>query len=63
MDKKNEGNRCVTFYEISGTTYEVETSFSGTERSNNKIIRLMLSEKIESKGKLGGFPWHAGADY
>ncbi|HBL83159.1 MAG TPA: hypothetical protein DD391_11375 [Clostridiales bacterium] len=50
MNKKNEGNRYVSFYEIGGTTYEVETSFSGTERLNNKIIRLMLSEKIQFKG-------------
>ena len=49
MNKKNDGNRYVSFYEIGGTTYEVETSFSGTERSNNKIIRLILSKKYNSK--------------
>lgn len=48
--KENKGNRYVSIYEIGGTTYEVETSFSGTETLNNKIIRLMLSEKIKSKG-------------
>ena len=50
MDKGNQANRYVSFYEIGGTTYEVETSFSGTETLNNKIIRLMLAEKIKSKG-------------
>lgn len=46
---KNTGNRYVSFYKIGGTTYEVETAFSGTETLNNKIIRLMLAEKIQSK--------------
>ncbi|MBC8559843.1 hypothetical protein [Fumia xinanensis] len=50
MDKKNKGNRYVSIYKIGGTIYEVETAFSGTETLNNKIIRLMLSEKIKSKG-------------
>ena len=50
LDKKNKGNGYVSIYQIGGTTYEVETSFSGTETLNNKIIRLMLSEKIKSKG-------------
>ena len=50
LDKGNQANRYVSFYEIGGTTYEVETSFSGTETLNNKIIRLMLAEKIKSKG-------------
>ena len=50
MDKKNTDNRYVSFYEIGGTTYTVETSFSGTEKLNRKIIRLMLAEKIKSKG-------------
>lgn len=50
MDKKNQRNSYVSIYEISGTIYEVETLFSGTETLNNKIIRLMLSEKIKSKG-------------
>ena len=50
MDKENQANRYVSFYEIGGTTYKVETAFSGTETLNNKIIRLMLSEKIKSKG-------------
>ena len=49
MDKENKGNGYVSIYQIGGTTYEVETSFSGTETLNNKIIRLMLSEKIKSK--------------
>lgn len=46
---KNTDNRYVSFYKIGGTTYEVETSFSGTEKLNNKILRLMLAEKIKSK--------------
>ena len=50
MDKENKENRYISIYEIGGTTYEVETSFSGTETLNNKIIRLMLAEKIKSKG-------------
>lgn len=50
MDKKNQEDRYVSIYKIGGTTYEVETSFSGMETLNNKIIRLMLSEKIKSKG-------------
>lgn len=50
MDKKNQADRYVSLYQIGGTAYEVETSFSGTETLNNKIIRLMLSEKIKSKG-------------
>lgn len=50
MDKKNKDNQYISIYEIGGTTYEVETSFSGTETLNNKIIRLMLAEKIKSKG-------------
>ena len=49
MDKENKVNKYVSIYEIGGTTYEVETSFSGTETLNNKIIRLMLSEKIQTK--------------
>lgn len=32
------------------TTYEVETSFAGAESLNREIIRLMLSEKIQSNG-------------
>ena len=50
MDKENQADKYVSIYEISGTIYEVETAFSGTETLNNKIIRLMLSEKIQSKG-------------
>lgn len=50
MDKKENGCGYVTRYKIGGAIYEVETSFSGTETLNNKIIRLMLSEKIKSKG-------------
>lgn len=50
MDKENKENRYISICEIGGTTYEVETSFSGTETLNNKIIRLMLAEKIKSKG-------------
>ena len=34
---------------MGGTTYEIETTFSGTETLNNKIIRLMLNEKIKVK--------------
>ena len=50
MDKKNKCDKYTSTYKIGGTTYEVETTFSGTETLNNKIIRLMLSEKIKSKG-------------
>ncbi len=50
MDKKNQRNSYVSIYEIGGTIYEVETAFEGTETLNNKIIRLMPSEKIKSKG-------------
>ena len=50
MDKEKQTDKCISFYKIGGTTYEVETSFSGTETLNNKIIRLMLGEKIQSKG-------------
>ena len=50
MDKENQTDRYVSIYEIGGTTYEAEASFSGTETLNNKIIRLMLSEKLKSKG-------------
>lgn len=50
LDKKENNTVYVTNYKIGGTVYEVETSFSGTETLNNKIIRLMLSEKIETKG-------------
>lgn len=51
LEKKNKGNGYVSIYKIGGTTYEVEIAFGGgTEILNNKIIRLMLSEKIKSKG-------------
>ena len=50
LDKENKGDKYISIYQIGGTTYEVETAFSGTETLNNKIIRLMLSEKIKSKG-------------
>jgi hypothetical protein len=50
LDKENQADSYVSIYEIGGTIYEIETSFSGTETLNNKIIRLMLSEKIKSKG-------------
>ena len=50
MDKENQAEKYISIYKIGGTTYEVETAFSGTETLNNKIIRLMLSEKIKSKG-------------
>ena len=50
MGKKENGCGYVTRYKIGGAIYEVETSFSGTETLNNKIIRLMLSEKLNQKG-------------
>lgn len=50
MDKNENSKSYTSIYEIGGTRYEVETSFSGDETLNNKIIRLMLSEKIKSKG-------------
>ena len=49
MNKLQKGYGYVTKYKMGGTTYEIETTFSGTESLNNKIIRLMLSEKIKSK--------------
>lgn len=49
MDKENQRDSYVSIYEIGGIIYEIETSFSGTETLNNKVIRLMLSEKIKSK--------------
>ena len=50
MDKENKYDKYISTYKIGGTIYEVETAFGGTETLNNKIIRLMLSEKIKSKG-------------
>ena len=50
MDKNENSKSYTSIYEIGGTRYEVETSFSGDETLSNKIIRLMLSEKIKSKG-------------
>ncbi len=50
MDKNENLKSYTSIYEIGGTRYEVETSFSGDETLNNKIIRLMLSEKIKLKG-------------
>lgn len=50
MDKENKCDKYISTYKIGGTIYEVETAFSGTETLNNKIIRLMLAEKIKSKG-------------
>ena len=49
MDRQQKDYGYVTKYKIGGTTYEVETTFSGTETLNNKIVRLMLKEKIKSK--------------
>ncbi len=49
MDKQQKDYGYITKYKMGGTTYDVETTFSGTETLNNKIIRLMLSEKIKSK--------------
>ena len=49
MDKQQKDYGYITRYNMGGTTYEVETTFSGTETLNNKVIRLMLSEKIKSK--------------
>lgn len=49
MDKQQKDYGYVTNYKIGSTIYEVETSFAGTETLNNKIIRLMLSEKVLSK--------------
>lgn len=50
QDKENKYDKYISTYKIGGTIYEVETAFSGTKTLNNKIIRLMLSEKIKSKG-------------
>ena len=49
MNKLRKDYGYITKYKMGGTTYEVETTFSGTETLNNKITRLMLSEKIKSK--------------
>lgn len=49
MDKENKCDKYISTYKIGGTTYEIEASFSGTETLNNKIIRLMLSEKIRTR--------------
>lgn len=49
MDKENEYDKYISTYKIGGTIYEVETEFGGTETLNNKIIRLMLSEKIRTR--------------
>lgn len=49
MDKQQKDYGYITKYKMGGTTYEVETAFSGTETLNNKIIRLMLNERIISK--------------
>ena len=49
MDKQQRDYGYITRYKMGGATYEVETTFSGTETLNNKIIRLMLNEKIKSK--------------
>ena len=50
MDKQQKDYGYITKYKMGGTIYEVETAFSGTETLNNKIIHLMLSEKIKLKG-------------
>ena len=49
MDKQQKDYGYITKYKMGGTTYEIETTFLGTEPLNNKIIRLMLNEKIKSK--------------
>ena len=49
MDKLQKDYGYITKYRMVGTTYKVETTFSETETLNNKIIRLMLNEKIKSK--------------
>lgn len=49
MDKENKYDKYISTYKIGGTVYEVETAFEGTETLNNKIIRLMLSEKIRTR--------------
>ena len=49
MNKQQKDYGYITKYKMGGTTYEIETTFSGTETLNNKIIRLMLPEKIKSE--------------
>ena len=49
MDKQQKDYGYITKYKMGSTTCEVETTFSGTETLNNKIVRLMLNEKIKSK--------------
>ena len=49
MDKQQKDYGYITRYKMGGTTYEVETTFLGTETLSNKIVRLMLNEKIKSK--------------
>ena len=49
MNKQQKDYGYITKFKKGGTTYESETTFSGTETLNNKIIRLMLKEKIKVK--------------
>ena len=49
MNKQQKDYGYITIYKMGGTTYESKTTFSGTETLNNKIIRLMLNEKIKVK--------------
>ena len=49
MDKQQKDYGYITRYKMGGIIYEVETDCSGTETLNNKIVRLMLNEKIKSK--------------
>ena len=49
MERNNQDKTYISYYKIGGTEYEVETTFSGSETLNNKIIRLMLGEKTSSK--------------
>ncbi len=45
MDKQQNDYDSITKYRIGGTTHEVETTFSGTETLNNKIIRFNALRK------------------
>lgn len=42
--KRGNPERETVCYKIGGTLYEVSTSCGGTERLQDKIIRLMKSE-------------------
>lgn len=42
--KRGNPEQETVYYKIGGTVYEVSTSCGGTERLQDKIIRMMRSE-------------------